>query len=424
MLSFLTANGENTAVSAATRPFDRDLIARAAASLSDRPAPIDAGWPDMADGPPNDEQTRNDATRVALIERGALMLLVLGLLVGVLAIVKPFTTAILFGATLATAAWPLRQALVRRGLRRGAAAALLLLLSLVIVVLPMLVVAPHLVSQLGQGVQRVQSYFAATPQQPAWIKSLPLFGRRAAAAWDRFVEVKGNLRTLLEPYTADLEQAVIGVARALADSLVQVLLALIVATMFWTSGDALVAVLHDALRRLGGPIAERALVVAAGAIRGVAYGVVGTAAIQAGILTLGLAIAGVPGAAMLGFIALMLAISQIGGPLLVLIWGGAAWWLFAQDQQAWGVFMIVWGVFVSMVDNFIKPWLIGFGIEMPMSLTILGVFGGFVAFGFLGLFIGPTLIAIMFNLVQTWRAALSAPHPTEVVTDRMAVREL
>jgi predicted PurR-regulated permease PerM len=256
----------------------------------------------------------------------------------------------------------------------------------------------------------VQSYFAATPQQPAWVKSLPLFGRRAAAAWDRVVEVKGNLRTLLEPYTADLEQVVIGAARALADSLVQVLLSLIVATMFWTSGDALVAVLHDALRRLGGPIAERALDVAAGAIRGVAYGVVGTAAIQAALLALGLVIAGVPGAVMLSFIALLLAISQIGGPLLVLIWGGAAWWLFAQDQQVWGVFMIVWGVVVSTVDNFIKPWLIGFGIEMPMSLTILGVFGGFITFGFLGLFIGPTLIAIMFNLVQAWRAALSA-HP-------------
>jgi predicted PurR-regulated permease PerM len=78
--------------------------------------------------------------------------------------------------------------------------------------------------------------------------------------------------------------------------------------------------------------------------------------------------------------------------------------------------MIVLGVLVSTVDNFIKPWLIGFGIEMPMSLTILGVFGGFVAFGFLGLFIGPTLIAIMFNLVQAWRAAVSADPAADVMS--------
>ncbi len=184
------------------------------------------------------------------------------------------------------------------------------------------------------------------------------------------------------------------------------------------------ALLHDALRRLGGPVAERALDVAAGAIRGVAYGVVGTAIVQAVLLVIGLAVAGVPGAALLGFVGLLLAISQIGGPALVLIWGGAAWWLFAQDHTGWGVFMIVWGVIVSAVDNIIKPWLIGFGVEMPMSPTILGVFGGFVAFGFLGLFIGPTLIAIFFTLLQAWRAAV-ADHPTEemATAGSMAPRE-
>jgi len=349
-----------------------------------------------------------------LIERSILVLLFVGIFIGVLAIVKPFTTAILFGAALATAAWPLRQALVRRGVGRGSAATVLLLLSLVTVVLPMLVVAPHLADQMVRGAQRVQSYFAATPEQPAWMRGLPLLGRRLGAAWDKVVETKGNLRTLLEPYTANVEQVMITTAQALADSLVQVLLSLVVATMFWTNGDVLVAVLHDALRRLGGPIAERALDVAAGAIRGVAYGVVGTAAIQAVLLAIGLAVAGVPGAMMLGFVALLLAISQIGAPLLVLIWGGAAWWLFGQDQQMWGIFIIVWGVFVSTVDNFIKPWLIGFGVEMPMSLTILGVFGGFLAFGFLGLFIGPTLIAIMFTLLQAWRASITG-HPAAKV---------
>jgi predicted PurR-regulated permease PerM len=355
------------------------------------------------------------AARVALIERSILVAIVVGLSIGVLMIVKPFTTAILFGATLATAAWPVRQALVRHGLRRGPAAALLLLLSLVLVVLPMLVVAPHLADQRTRGIQGVQSYFAATPEQPAWIEGTPLVGRRLAAAWDRVVQVQDNLRALAEPYTANLELVMLAAARALADSLVQVILSLAVATMFWTNGDGLVAMLHDALRRLGGPIAERALDVAAGAIRGVAYGVVGTAAIQAVLLTLGLAVAGVPGAAMLGFVGLLLAVSQIGGPLLVLIWGAAAWWLFGQDYPAWGAFMIVWGVLVSTVDNFIKPWLIGFGVEMPMSLTILGVFGGFIAFGFLGLFIGPTLIAIMFTLLQAWRAAISSPPAAEVI---------
>ena len=95
---------------------------------------------------------------------------------------------------------------------------------------------------------------------------------------------------------------------------------------------------------------------------------------------------------------------------------GAAFYRWRELEKAVNLLMMTfWGVLVSTVDNFIKPWLIGFGMEMPMSLTILGVFGGFIAFGFLGLFIGPTLIAIMFTLLQAWRAAISSPPATDVL---------
>jgi predicted PurR-regulated permease PerM len=161
--------------------------------------------------------------------------------------------------------------------------------------------------------------------------------------------------------------------------------------------------LRDILRRLGGESAAGTLDVAAGAVRGVAYGVVGTAAIQAAVLAIGLAVAGVPGAALLGFVTLLLAITQIGAPLIVLVWAGAAVWAFGQGQQGWGIFIVLWGLVVSTMDNFIKPWLIGFGMHMPLALIILGVFGGFITFGFLGLFIGPTLVAIAFSLLNAWR---------------------
>ena len=132
-------------------------------------------------------------------------------------------------------------------------------------------------------------------------------------------------------------------------------------------------------------------------------------------MAVGLVVAGVPGAALLGFVTLLLALSQIGAPLIIVVWGGAAVWLFGQDQQGWGIFLIVWGLIVTMMDNVIKPWLIGFGVAMPMSLTILGVFGGFVAFGFLGLFIGPTLIAVGFTLLEAWSGAPAAQpeHPSD-----------
>jgi len=343
-----------------------------------------------------------------LLERAVLLLLFAGLVIGVLAVLRPFATAILFGTILAIAAWPLRDFLLRCGLKRGLDATLLLLLALAVVVLPLMAVAPGLAERLTQGASRLQDYFASAPQVPSWLAGLPIVGDRLARVWDQAMLAQGGIRAVLEPYSASLGQMFVGAAGALAQSVLQIILALVVATFLWASGDALAATLRDILRRLAGETAAAAPDVAAGAVRSVAYGVVGTAAIQAVIMAIGLAVAGVPGAVLLGFVTLLLALSQIGAPLIIVVWGGAAYWLFGQDQQGWGVFMIFWGLVVTVIDNFIKPLLIGVGVAMPMSLTILGVFGGFVAFGFLGLFIGPTLIAIAFTLLEAWRGAPAA----------------
>ena len=317
----------------------------------------------------------------------------------------PFTTAILFGASLAIAAWPLRDFLLRCGLKRGLAATLLLLLALAVIALPLMAVAPSLAEHLTKGADRLQDYFASAPQVPAWLAGLPVVGERLARLWGKAMSAEGGIRALLEPYSASLRQMFVGAAAALAGSVLQIILSLVVAALFWVSGDALAARLRQFLRKLCGETAAAELDVAAGAVRGVAYGVVGTAAIQAVVMAIGLVVAGVPGAALLGFVTLLLALSQIGAPLIIVVWGGAAVWLFGQDQQGWGIFLIVWGLIVTMMDNVIKPWLIGFGVAMPMSLTILGVFGGFVAFGFLGLFIGPTLIAVGYTLLEAWSDA-------------------
>jgi predicted PurR-regulated permease PerM len=294
------------------------------------------------------------------------------------------------------------------GVGHGVAATLLLLLSLVAIALPVLIMAPILTDQLTRGMQSIQTYFAEAPAQPAWLVDVPLVGSRLGRIWDALHRAEGDVVAALGPYASTGRQMLLTAAGALADSVIAVILSLIVATMFWVSGDTLVKQLHDILERLGGATAERTLDAAAGAVRSVAYGVIGTAVIQAAALVLGLALAGVPGAVTLGFVGLLLAISQIGGPLLVLVWGGAAWWLFDHNYQGWAVFMIGWGLLISIMDNVLKPWLIGLGVRMPMSLTILGVFGGFIAYGFLGLFIGPTLIAVAFVLLEAWRAPLPA----------------
>ncbi len=161
--------------------------------------------------------------RGVLIERSILLVLVGGLLIGVLAILRPFATPILLGAVIATAAWPLRQSLVRRGLTHGIASMLLFLVALALVVVPIVVIVPHVADQLNNTIQHIELYFSQTPQRPAFIIGVPLLGRRLAAAWDIVARVRGNIRALMELYTADVEQWIVLLARAIMDSVLQVL---------------------------------------------------------------------------------------------------------------------------------------------------------------------------------------------------------
>ncbi len=350
-----------------------------------------------------------------LIERGIALALVAGLILGVVHVLLPFATGLMFATILAVAAWPLRQGLVGRGWRRGTVAGLLLVASVCVVLLPVVLIAPAFVEQVTQGVALLRGLIAEAPAQaPAWIAGLPLVGERLGGIWADAMAGDGHLTALIAPYRATISATLIAVASGLAGSIVQLLIALAVAGMFWFNGEEIVAALTEAAARLGGSVAAGAIGLAGGAIRGVAYGVVGTAVIQGVLLGIGLAVAGVPGAAALGFLAVLFSISQVLGLLTVAIWAGAAWWLYAGGSLAWALFMLVWGaIFVSTSDNFLRPILISRGMDMPLPLILVGVFGGFVAFGFLGLFIGPTLLAVAFSLLQAWRTA----RPTATETD-------
>src|ERR1700758_2594114 len=191
---------------------------------------------------PSPEESAGAAAPIGttqLLERAFLLLLFAGLLLGILAVLRPFTTAILFGAILAIAAWPLRDFLLRRGLKRGLAATLLLLLALAVVALPLMAVAPSLAEHLTQGADRLRDYFASAPQVPSWLAGLPVVGERLARVWDKAMLAEGGIRAVLEPYSASLRQMFVGAAAALAGSVLQIILSLVVAALFWGSGDVL-----------------------------------------------------------------------------------------------------------------------------------------------------------------------------------------
>jgi len=351
-----------------------------------------------------------DRSIATLVERAVVLLLFGLLLLGVALVLRPFATALLFALVLAAATWPLRSMLVRVGAAPSLAAVILSIGGLLAVGLPVLAIAPRLATRLAEGARGLEALLAALPATPPdWVGQVPVAGEPLTRLWHQAVGAGGNLHALFEPYADWLRHGVLAAAHALADSAMQFLLAIVIAGLFWAKGEALSAALHDMLWRLGGATAAEALQAAGGALRSVAYGVVGTACIQAVLMALGARLAGVPAPIALGFVTLLLAVSQIGAVLLPLVWGGAAWWLFGEGDRAWGIFMLAWGlVLVSMSDNLIRPWLISRGVRMPLTLVILGVFGGFVSFGFLGLFIGPAILAVAYTLIEAWREASGA----------------
>jgi predicted PurR-regulated permease PerM len=358
---------------------------------------------------------RRHAETAVVAERAAVLVLLALLLYGVVRVLQPFAIAIAFGAFIAIGTWPARQALVDWGLRPGLAALAMLLLLVLGVALPTFFVAPDLADQIGSVTNAILAFLANLPDAPpASLAGLPLVGQPLTTAWARLQAAEGDVGRVLAPYRGTITGVLVDLGRAAAESVLQILLAIIVASFFWVSGANLVAQLRSSARLLGGDTGAEAIDLAGGAVRGVAWGVVGTGLLQGVLMTIGLAIAGIPSAATLGFVTMVFSISQVLGPLVVLTWAGAAIWLYMQGEIAWAIFMAVWGlVLVSSSDNVVRPLLIRRTVTMPLSLIIIGVFGGLVAFGFLGLFLGPTLLAVAHGLLRAWQKEGEDP-PAEV----------
>jgi predicted PurR-regulated permease PerM len=189
-------------------------------------------------------------------------------------------------------------------------------------------------------------------------------------------------------------------------------LSIFITFFLFRDGVAVGQRLTAAIERIGGERGGHLLTVAGKTIRGVVYGILGTALAQAVAAGIGFLIAGVPGAAFLALLTFFASVVPVVGTGLV--WVPAAAWLFQQGSTGWAIFMLIWGFGVANLDNVVKPWLISQGSDMPFILIFFGVLGGALAFGFVGVFLGPTLLAVGFRLVEEWSAnARVAPDTRE-----------
>ena len=320
-------------------------------------------------------------------------------------VMAPFWSALFWGAVLAFASWPLMRLLTRalKG-RESLAAGILTLGWMLLVAVPLVWLGFNLADHVRDAVALIKDIQVdGLPEAPSWLGSIPLVGERLAGMWDSIDQQGAALMVTIKPYLGQVGNWLLARSAQIGGGILELTLSLVFVFFFYRDGPRLAMFVHRLLERLIGERAGYYIELVAGTVQRVVNGVIGTAAAQALLALIGFLIAGVPGALVLGIVTFLLSLIPMGPPL---VWIPATAWLAWKGDYTYAVFLGVWGTFViSGVDNVLKPYLISRGGNLPLVIVLLGVFGGLIAFGFIGLFIGPTLLAVAYSLLTDWSAS-------------------
>ncbi len=341
-------------------------------------------------------------------DRLLVQILMLGLLAACLWVLAPFWSALFWAAVLAVASWPLLRGLTRllRG-RTSAAAGVLTLGWMLLVAVPLVWLGFNLADHVRSVVALLKDLqVEGLPEPPAWLAGVPLFGAQLVGLWNKLDVQGAALLAALKPYLGEVGNWLLARSAQIGGGVLELALSLVLVFFFYRDGPQLADYARSLLERLMSGRADHYLELVAGTVQRVVNGVIGTAAAQAVLALIGFLIAGVPGALVLGILTFALSLIPMGPPL---VWIPASAWLIWQEQYGMGLFLAIWGlVVISGVDNVLKPYLISRGGNLPLVVVLLGVFGGILAFGFMGLFLGPTLLAVAYSLIGDWIA--NQPH--------------
>ena len=344
-----------------------------------------------------------DLTRIELS-----VLLIAILIAASLWILRPFLLATVWATMIVVATWPLLLAVQARVRRRSIAVFLMTSAMLVVLIAPVFFAIQAIVSNIDTikgWTQRLATH--GLPAPPDWVHKIPLAGAKIAEHWTDLAAASGDeLVARFGPYAADAVRIVGAEFGSIGLVAIQMLLTVLIAAILYSNGETTGRGVIRFGRRLAGDRGEEVVRLAGQAVRGVALGIVVTALAQTVLAGIGLAAAGIPFAALLTALILVLCIAQIG-PLVVLV--PAVIWLYWSGSTGWGTALLIWTVGVGALDNVLRPMLIRKGADLPLLLIFAGVLGGLLAFGIIGLFVGPVVLAVTYRLLERWVAEVEDP---------------
>ncbi len=344
-----------------------------------------------------EQDLRRDLTRTLFA-----ILIIGGLIAASVWILRPFLAATIWSTMIVVTTWPiLRKLQSRLWGKRWLATTIMTVALLLVFVAPFSAAIGTIVANAGEiGDWTNRFSHVKLPPPPEFVEKIPIIGQKAAKVWGEYAD-KGSeeLAEIVRPYAARVASWFVAEVGNFGLVTIQFLLTVVISAIFYMTGDDTARWVRRFGRRLAGERGDQVVRLAGQAIRGVALGVVVTALVQSVLGGIGLAIAGVPFAAMLTAVMFMLALAQIG-PLPVFI--GALVWLWWQGNTGWFVALLIWTIAVGSLDNILRPILIKRGADLPLLLIFAGVIGGLFAFGLLGLFVGPVLLAVAYTLLDAW----------------------
>ena len=344
-----------------------------------------------------DLQDRASIVRLLAAVTSIALILITGVM-----IIEPFIPAILFSLILTLATWPGFIWLERKLDNRTTLAATIMSLMLgILFLIPFIYIGATLVDSFkGLATAASEAIRSQPATAPVWARDLPIVGQYANAWWEEYIHDKNKIPMLLQEHSGDITQRLLAITTTIGRGLVDALLSVIISFFMFRHGVQTAGRLQGLIENFGGPKAVHLLNVSKGTLIAVIYGVVGTAVVQGVAAAIGFAVTGIPGAPFLGLLTFVLSLVPGGPPF---VWLPATAWLLMEGETGKAIFLGVWGLLiVSGVDNVLRPYFISLGTNLPILLVLLGVIGGILAFGFIGLFVGPTLLAVAYNLILEW----------------------
>lgn len=324
-------------------------------------------------------------------------------------VLRPFVFDLLWAGILGHVTWPLYQHLRHWGLKRLAAAACMVLPMAILVLLPLATVALTMSEDVNHLKQWLDDGAHRWPAAPAWLLDIPVFGQQWANAWLELGQGSAQLIDQIKPYALTASAWLLHQGLNLMNQLLHLGLSLLVLLFVYRDGEQLAEHAGKLLHGLAGTNAPRILGIVRSSLRAVVYGIVGTALAQALASMLGLMIAGVPYAFELSLVAFFLMMIPAAGTV---VWLPISAWLLMTGEPGWAVFIALWFVlFVGTIDNWLRPLLISREVELPFVLIVFGILGGLLAFGFIGAFLGPTLLSTAYALLMDWLQDHQAVDP-------------